>query len=69
MNSGKLVKNFAKKCVESPWEKVVGKSKISTFTHELVVLHTSFTKQIHIVLHKKKSQFFPVKRKFYTLST
>ena len=66
---GKNVKNPVNKPVESAWEKVVEKSTKKTFAHNLVVLHMGFTNKLHMVLHKKKPTFFPVKHRFYTLST
>ena len=66
---GKVAKNPVKKFVESSWKKMVEKSTKFEFPHQKVVLHMSFTNKIHVVLHKKNIAFFPVKSKFYTLST
>lgn len=66
---GKVVKNPVKKFVESSWKNLVEKSAKNKFPHNKMVLHMSFTNKIHVFLHKKNSTFFPVKSKFYTLST
>ena len=66
---GKPAKNLAKNLVERIWKKVVGKFANNRFPHKEKVLHISFTRKIHVVLHKKKVNFFPVKTKLYTLST
>ena len=66
---GKPVKNLVNNLVERIWKKVVGKSQEKCFPHNKKVLHIGFTRKIHVVLHKKKVNFFPVKTELYTLST
>ena len=56
---GKVAEIPAKKLVESIWKKIVEKTSNLQFPHKKRVLHISFTKSFHLVLHKEKYTFTP----------